>query len=77
MIDLDREERFSMDFESLNFSQCVFCKFKHAGAGTCDAFLMACRWKFCATSTTTASTSRGITAFDMSSRCLATISGIE
>ncbi len=38
MIDPDREERFSMNFKSLKFSQCVFCKFKHAGAGTCDAF---------------------------------------
>lgn len=34
----ERAERFSLDLSGVVWSQCVFCKHKHAGSGTCDAF---------------------------------------
>jgi hypothetical protein len=37
-LDPTRADRFSFDPNSVIWSQCVFCKHKHLGSGTCDAF---------------------------------------
>lgn len=36
--DPERADRFSFDPNGVVWSQCVFCKHKHSGSGTCNAF---------------------------------------